>query len=140
MIFKMYNSDFGIKYNDVNYDFDHVDSLTIEDPENVKLIRGANARNKTGLVYTEGVKEAKKITVTLIGISSSMFSLLSSIYTGKGRCECYCVDRTSGSSKIAKQAILSQQPRQLSVDETPESMNVVVSFESYDIQELHKDE
>ena len=49
MTFKIYDSDFGIKYNGVNYDFDHVNELTIEDPEFSRLTRGANAGNKTGV-------------------------------------------------------------------------------------------
>lgn len=138
MIFKLYNCDFGIKYNDVNYDFTHVDNMTIEDPETTKLVRGSNAKNKTGLVYTEGTKEPKKITVTLMGVSAAIHDLLTSIYQAKGRCECYCVDRTDGSSKIAKQAVLCMQPQQLSVAEGVESMNVVLTFESFDLSESHK--
>jgi hypothetical protein len=138
MIFKIYNSDFGIKYNGVNYDFDHVDSLVIENPQMTKLVRGANVKNKVGLVYTEGLKEPKKLTVTLIGVSAEMYNLLSGIYDARGRCECFCVDRTDGSSKIAKNAILTQQPEQLTVDQSPESMNVQLIFETFDLVEVHK--
>jgi hypothetical protein len=140
MIFKMYNCDFGIKYDSVAYDFDHVESIVVEDPTTTKLIRGSNAKNKTGLVYTEGTKEPKKLTVTLIGISQAMYDLFTTIYETKARCECYCIDRVTGSSKIAKQAVLSNQPMQLTVDESPESMNVVVIFNSFDYTEVHKDE
>lgn len=139
MIFKMYNCDFGLKYNDVNYDFDHVESMTVEDPRNVKLIRGSNAKNKEGLIYTEGTKEALKITVTLIGISAAMYNLIAGIVEAKSRVEFYCVDRVSGSSRVAKSAIITQQARQNTVDESPESMNVVLTLESYDLVEVHKE-
>lgn len=138
MIFKMYNCDFGIKYNGVSYDFDHVDGLTIEDPEMTKLVRGANAANKVGLVYTEGSKDPKRLTVTLVGISAAMHSLLLGIYNSKERCEFYCIDRQDGSSKIGKDAILSQKPMQLTVDQSPESMNVSLLFETFNLEESHK--
>lgn len=140
MIFKMYNCDFGITYNAVNYDFDHVDSMAIEDPTTTKLIRGSNARSKEGLVYTEGSKDPKVCTVTLIGVSASIYSLLLGIFNDKARCEFYCIDRTDGSSKVGKNAILSQQPMQLNVDESPESMNIALRFETFDLSETHKDE
>jgi hypothetical protein len=140
MIFKMYNCDFGLKYNNVNYDFDHVESMAIENPQSTKLVRGSNAKNKVGLVYTEGTKEPFKLTVTLLGISAAMYTLLETIYNAKARCECYCIDRVTGGSKIAKQAVLSQQPMQLTVDESPESMNVALVFETFDFAEVHKDE
>ena len=41
MIFKIYNCDFGVKINGVAYDYTHVDSLTIENPESTKLVREA---------------------------------------------------------------------------------------------------
>lgn len=138
MIFKMFNCDFGVKFNGVNYDFDHVESMSIEDPETTKLIRGSNAKNKLGLVYTEGTKDPKVLTVTLLGVSLAINTVFSQIYSSKARCEFYCIDRTDGSSKVGKNAILSQMPQQLAVDESPESMNVVLRFETYDLVEVHK--
>lgn len=138
MTFKIYNSDFGITYNGVNYDFTHVDSLTIDDPERTRLVRGGNAGNKTGLVYKEGIKEAKVITVTLLDIPLDIFNMLKTIYNDTTRVDTYCVDRTDGSSKISKNCVLCQAPKQLLVDETPESMNVALVFETYDHEEVKK--
>ncbi len=138
MIFKLYDCDFGVTINGVNYDFDHVNNLQIEDPEKTKLIRGGNASNKLGLIYKEGVKDAKTITVTIIGMTADMSALLKTAYADKTRLDCYCVSRVDGSSKIAKNAILAQEPKQLSVDDTAESMNVALVFESYDVSEIHK--
>jgi hypothetical protein len=138
MIFKIYESDFGIKYNGVNYDFTHIQSLTIEDPENTKLVRGANGGNKLGLVYKEGVKEPKKVTVTIIGMGADLKAVLEQAYLNKDRLDAYCVSRVDGSSKIAKNAVLCMQPQQLNIDEGPESMNVSLVFESFDLVEVHK--
>jgi hypothetical protein len=139
MIFKMYNCDFSVGIGGVDYSFDHVDSMAIEDPQSSKLIRGSNAGNKTGLVYTEGAKSPKKLTLVIIGLTAVMYELFRTVYLEQTRCECRCIDRTTGSAKIAKECVLSQQPMQLTVDENPESMNVSLIFETFNFEETHKD-
>ncbi len=138
MIFKIYDCDFGIKVNGVTYDFTHVHSLQIEDPENTKLVRGANAGNKEGLVYKEGLKDPKKITVTIMGMDVTLKGVLDGIYENKSRVDAFCVNRLDGSMKIAKNAVLSQMPQQLQIDENPDSMNVALAFESFDLTETHR--
>lgn len=139
MQFKMYNSDFGIKHNGVSYDFTHIDSLVVEDPEFNRLIRGANGTNKEGLIYREGSKEPKTVTVTILHMTGEMYAMLRSIYEDKSRVEAvYCIDRGDGSSKLYKNAILCQLPQQLTIDETAESMNVALVFQSFDAVENHK--
>lgn len=138
MIFKLYDCDFGVTLDGVNYDFEHVENLQIEDPERTRLIRGGNAGNKTGLVYKEGIKEAKTITLTVIGMPAELHNLLKQAYADKKRVDCYAVSRVDGSSKIAKNAILSQEPKQLTLDDSAESMNTALVFESFDVSEVHK--
>lgn len=138
MIFKIYDCDFGIKYNGVNYDFEHVAELQIEDPEKNRLTRGANASNKTGLVYKEGLKEPKRWTIPILQMSVELKGVLDSAFDGRARLDVYCIDRNDGSSKMAKNAILCNKPQQLTVDENPESMNVSLEFETFDSSEVHK--
>lgn len=138
MIFKIYDSDFGIKYNGVNYDFEHVTGIQIEDPEATKLTRGANASNKIGISYKEGVKEPKKWTVTIIGMSLALKTVLDAAYESRDRLDVYCISRVDGSSKFGRNAVLSTQPQQLTVDDSPESMNVALMFETFDSSEVHK--
>ncbi len=137
-IFKMYDCDFGVTLNSVNYSFTHVENLQIEDPERTKLVRGANAGNKTGLAYKEGLKEPKTITLTVLGMDMAVHALLKTAYQNKTRVDCFCVSRVDGSSKIAKNAVLAQSPKQLSIDDSAESMNTALIFESFDIDEIHK--
>jgi len=139
MIFKMYDCDVGIVLRGQRYDFDHVDSLQIEDPENTKLIRGANGTNKIGLSYKEGIKDPKGVTVNVLGLTAAMYALLSEAYESKERMDVYCVHRVNGSSKTAKNAVLRQQPMQLTVDETTDSMTVALAFDSFDLSEVHKE-
>lgn len=138
MIFKLYDCDFGVTLNGVNYDFTHVENLQIEDPERTRLVRGGNAGNKEGLVYKEGIKDAKTVTLTVIGMPFEVHNLLKTAYAEKTRLDCYVVNRSDGSSKIAKNAVLSQEPKQLTLDDTAESMNTALVFESFDISEVQK--
>jgi hypothetical protein len=138
MIFKLYDCDLGIKINGVNYEFTHVQDLVIEDPESTRLMRGANAGNKLGLVYKEGIKDPKRITVTIIDMGIELKAVLDSAFSDKTRLDVFAVSRVDGSSKIAKNAILTQQPQQLTLDESPESMNVALVFESFELTEVHK--
>lgn len=138
MIFKIYNSDFGFKLAGVDYTFTHVQNMTIEDPETNKLVRGGNAGDKLGLPYKEGTKEPKRVTCTIMGMSKELKGVLDEAFKNQTRLDVYCIDRTDGSSKMAKNSVLSTQPQQLTVDDTAESMNVALIFESFDLSEVHK--
>ncbi len=136
--FKLYNCDVGITLEGVNYNIEHVDSVTVEDPQRVRLTRGANAGNKTGLIYREGTKEANTVTLTAPAIPLELFNLLKTAHGAETRMDVYVVSRSDGSSKIAKNAVLCQEPKQLSLDESAESLNVALIFESFDVTEVHK--
>lgn len=138
MIFKIENCDFGLKVNGTSYDFEHVAEVQIEDPERNKLTRGANAKNKVGLVYKEGLKDPKKWTIPILNMSADLKDVLDSCFENKTRVEVYCIDRSDGSSKMAKNAILCNKPQQLTIDESAESMNVALEFETFDSSEVHK--
>lgn len=137
-LFKMYDCDFGFTIDGTNYLFTHVDGLTIEDNERTRLIRGANAGNKEGIAYKEGIREAKVITVTVIGMPAEVHNLLKQAYAERKRLDVFVVSRVDGSSKIAKNAIMSQSPKQLNMDDTAESLNTALIFESFDVEEVHK--
>lgn len=138
MVFKMYNCDFGIKVDGVSYDFEHVAELQIDDPERNQLTRGGNAKNKTGLVYKDGLKEPKRWTLPILNMSAALKGVLDNCFNAQTRMDVYCIDRTDGSSKMAKNAIISNRPQQLTVDESAESMNVSLEFVTFDSTETHK--
>lgn len=138
MIFKIYECDFGITLNGVNYEFDHVENAQIDDPETTELIRGGNAGNKLGLVYTQGLKEPKTMTLTVIGIPMDLHNLLKAAYANKTRMDAYIINRADGSKKTAKNAILASEPKQASVSDAAESMNTALVFKSFDVSEEHK--
>jgi len=138
MIFKHYNCDFGVKIGGVSYDFEHVAELQIEDPERNRLTRGSNAKDKVGLSYKDGLRDPKRWTIPILNMSSALKAVLDSAFNGQTRLEVYCIDRTDGSSKMAKNAVLSNRPQQLTLDDTAESMNVSLEFETFDSSENHK--
>lgn len=138
MVFKIYNCDFGIKRNGQAYNFTDVAELQIEDNERNRLTRGANGQNKIGLVYRDGTKEPKRWTIPILNMTAELKAVLDTCYDSQERLEVFCIDRTDGSSKMAKNAILSNKPQQLTLDESAESMNVSLEFETFDSSENHK--
>lgn len=138
MNFQIYNCDFGFKMDGVKYEFDHVAELQSEDPERNRLTRGANAKNKTGLVYKDGLREPKRWTIPILQMSAALKEALDLAFDQQKRIEPYCIDRKDGSMKMMKQAILSNRPQQLTLDDSAESMNVSIEFESFEPIEVHK--
>lgn len=138
MVFKIYNCDIGIKVDSVNYQFEDVVEVQIEDGERNRLTRGANGTNKVGLAYRDGIKDPKRWTIPILNMSAELKALLDSCYDNQTRVDVYCIDRNDGSSKMAKNAVLSNRPQQLTLDESAESMNVSLEFETFDSSEQHK--
>lgn len=138
MIFKIYNCDFGFKINGVDYSFVHVNELTIEDPERNRLTRGANAANKIGLTYKDGMKEPKRWTIPIIALSPELKAALDDAYENQTRADLYCIDRGDASSKMARNAILSNKPQQLTLNDSADSLAVSLEWETFDSSEVHK--
>lgn len=138
MTFKIYLMDFGFKLNGTDYSFPHVDSVEVEDPERNRLTRGANASNTTGIVFKEGLKDPKRWTVIILGMSAELYAALLTAMKEQTRLDVYGVDRKDGSSKWLKNAILSNAPTQGTINDSAESMNVSLEFESFENEEVHK--
>jgi len=138
MIFKIQSCEFGMKVDGTQYIFDDVAELTIEDNRKNKLTRGANGANKEGLVYQEGTREPVRWTLPILNMSAALKGVLDDVFKNQSRVDVYCIDKTDGSSKMAKNAILCNKPQQLSLNDTPDSMNVSLEFETFDSSEVHK--
>lgn len=136
---KLYDCDIGVTVRGTEYTFTHVDSVTVDDPTRTRLVRGANAGNKEGIAYTEGSKDAKTVTTSVIGIPASLHALLKDVFSKKERVDGWAISRVNGSSKFWKNAVLSQEPQQLTLDDSPESMNTALIFESFDVADDLKD-
>lgn len=137
-MFKLYDCEVGFTIRGVNYVLDHVDSVTVDDPETNELIRGANAGNKIGLTYKQGLKEAKTMTTSALSLPMALHNLLKEVFNSQERIDFYAISRTDGSSKMARNAILASSPKQLTLDDSAESLQVQLMVKSYDMDEVHK--
>lgn len=138
MTFKIYDCDFGFKMGGVEYVFTDVTEITIEDPERNKLTRGANGENKIGLSYKEGTREPKRWTVGIMNMSIAIKTALDNAYDKQTRLDVFAVARSDGSSKWAKNAVLSNRAQQLSLTDSPDSLNVSLEFETFESIETMK--
>jgi hypothetical protein len=138
MQFKIYNCDFGVKVDGLSYDFEHVIEVQIEDNERNRLTRGANAKNKVGLAYKDGLRDPKRWTIPILDMSIELKAVLDSAYDNQKRLEVYAIDRTDGSSKMARNAILSNKPQQLTLNDSADSLQVSLEFETFDSAETMK--
>lgn len=138
MIFRLYDCDVGIKLDGVAYEIPNVVEVQIEDPERNRLTRGNNPNNKVGITYKDGIREPKRWTMPFMNMSADLKGVLDGAFTDQSRLEVYAISRKDGSSKMAKNAILSNRPQQLTLDDSQESMQVSLEFESFDLSEVHK--
>jgi len=138
MIFKLYDCDVGVTIRGVNYNFPHVVSVVVDDPERNRLTRGANAGNKIGIAYKEGLRDPKTLTTVLEDIPKEVRDLLVECFDTQERIDLFVAARSDGSSRIGKNCVLGQPPRQLTLDDSAESMDVSLEFATYDLAETHK--
>lgn len=137
MIYRMYDVEIGMKIDGVTYSYTDVVSLTVEDPLFNRLTRGANGKNREGIPYQEGVREPKRWTVIIQNMTQAVKNLLEERFQSVGRVDVFAI-ASDGSAKMLKTAILCQAPRQTTLDDTPDSMNVTLIFEGYEDTEDHK--
>ena len=131
-MYKLYECDIGMKVNGVSYAFPHVAEVQIEDPERNNITRGANASDTTGLVFREGLTEPKRFTVPIMQLTPELKAMLDAAYTDQTRCDFYCISRRNGQYKGAKNAILANKPQQLTLDQSPESLQVSIEFVTFE--------
>ncbi|MGB2579416.1 hypothetical protein AAIR98_001335 [Elusimicrobium simillimum] len=136
MILQLRKCDIGFTHNSQAYDFtDQVESVTIEDSEAKHLTRGASARNTKGIVYTEGSKSPKVVTIVLVNMAPEYASLFKTIREEEDRLEIYCIDRKTGAKRMFKDCILQKAPTQLNMAEGAEELNISLVFETFKIEE-----
>ncbi len=71
-------------------------------------------------------------------MSAELKGVLDAAFDAQTRLDVYCIDRTDGSSKMGKNAVLCNKPQQLTIADSAESMNVSLMFETFDSSEVHK--
>lgn len=131
-MFKLYECDVGLKINGVAYNFANVVEVQIEDPERTRVTRGANATDKVGLTYKDGLTDPKRVTVPILGMDLALQQVMLNAYENDTRMEFYAISRRNGAAKGLRNAVLSNRPQQLVMDQTAESLQVSIELESFD--------
>lgn len=127
---KLYECTVGIEVAGTNYNFSHIRSVTLENPERNNLMRGVNAPESEGLAFKEGMMEPKTISVPVIEMSTDLFNLLKDCFKNQTRIKFYVVDK-NGQTFTGKQCLLAQQPMQLTLDDSAESMDCTLEFVTF---------
>jgi hypothetical protein len=138
MIFKLYDCVVGIKADGQDYEFPHVNEVTYEDPEENKLTRGANASNKTGIVYKDGMKDPKTAACTILDMPLEIKTVLDTKFADQTRIDFYAV-AANGSSVWLKNGVVSKLPIQKTISDTVESMGLDLAFASFDFKTNFKE-
>lgn len=135
MILQLRKCDLGLSINGVKYDFTpYVSGVTLEQTQAKHLTRGATGQHKKGFVYTEGLKDPNKIAIVLTGLPAYFFPLLRRHYQEETRMDCYVIDRKTGQARYYKNAIITQEPAQLTMGEGTEELDITLNLEAYETE------
>lgn len=134
-MFQIWNCDGGFTYGGVNYDFRDLDSVAYTYNLKKHLIRGANAKNKKGIISQEGGKTAEVAEYTVVDCTKEIYKLLLKIYEKNERIDAFFIDRATGEYIIYKDALIRDKPRQTNVAEDDTSHSFVFAVESFNVTE-----
>ena len=128
------HSENGVIINNIKYDFEDVDSVTITKNARKHKTRGANSKNKVGFVYMENSKQPDEIAINTVGLSGDLLTLLQNAYDNETMMTVYCIDSSTGESYIANDCILNEYPRRQDIVEGEETYNVTLTFETFNLK------
>lgn len=131
---QLWHSENGVIINNVKYDFEDVDSVTVTKNGRKHKTRGANSKNKVGFVYMENSKQADEIAINTVGLSSAMLTILQNAYEDEIPMTVYCIDSATGKSYIGNDCILQEFPLQQDIVEGEETYNVTLTFETFNLK------
>lgn len=134
-MFQIWNCDGGFTYKGVNYDFQDLDSVSYTFNLKKHLIRGANAKNKKGIIQHDGGKTPDTAEYSVVECSKEIYQLLKRIFDNDERVDAYFVDRNTGEYVIYKDALIRDCPRQTDVSENDSSYSFTFAVESFNVTE-----
>lgn len=134
-MFQIWNCDGGFTYKGVNYDFQDLDSVSYTFNLKKHLIRGANAKNKKGIIQHEGGKTPDSAEYNVVDCTKEIYELLNRIYEKDERIDAFFVDRNTGEYIIFKDALIRDKPRQATVSEDDTSHSFIFAVESFNVTE-----
>jgi hypothetical protein len=135
---RIYDSVLTITIGETAYEVPHYNSVEIESPERVRKVRGANAGDKIGITYKEGLTEATTITVTIVDCPAELHTALAQGFEDATPMKVECISESDSSQVVASDCVLSRAPHQLSIADGAESMNLELLFETFDVVTEYK--
>lgn len=138
--FQIWKCDGGFTYQGQNYTFQDLDSVAYTYNKKNHLTRGANARNKVGIVSKEGLKMPDVAEYTVLDCSKAIYKLLLSIFEKEERIDAFFIDNETGEYFIYKNAVVRDKPRQTAVGEDDTSTSFIFAVESFDVKEKINDD
>lgn len=133
-MFQQWKSDSGFIYNGFTYYFDDIDSHVMSPQEAKHLTRGANSKNKLGLVYKEGSKTPWTITANVMNLPKGQLEILNKCYENEERIDFFCIDSITGKSKMAYNALVTKMVSQETVSDGEDTYNTALALESFDVK------
>ncbi len=134
MSIQLWRSTNGFSKNGTNYDFLHCDSVTVTKNARKHLTRGANSKNKVGLVYTENTKQADTIAFVVLDLPKSIRNILNEAYKNEERLDVYCVDDATGEAFDGQDCIITHFVMQEQLVEGEETYNITLTFETFNLE------
>lgn len=131
---QQWKSDSGFIYNGITYIFDDVDSSVVSPQEAKHLTRGANSKNKVGLVYKEGSKTPWTVTANVMNLSKDVMDILNKCYDNEERIDFFCIDNNTGERKIAYNSLVTKWVSQETISDAEDTYNVALALESFDVK------
>lgn len=132
-VFQHWKTSYGFTRNSVSYDFLDVDTVTLEIVEAKHLTRGANSKNKRGVVYKESSKTPSTATVSVLNLPGDIRDILTECYENEERINFYIVDEKTGKSITFADSIISQPPLEEQIGDG-DVYNMDLVFESFNIR------
>ena len=134
-MFQIWNCDGGFTYKGTNYSFQDLDRVAYTYNLKKHLIRGANAKNKKGIIQHEGGKTPDTAEFTVLECSKEIYRLLKQIFDNDERIDAFFVDEKNGEYVIYKDALIRDCPRQTEISEDDTSYSFVFAVESFNVTE-----
>lgn len=134
IVFKIYKTDFGFSYGSVEYRFKNVDVVGYENPKAKHVVRGRDASDDDGLVYSENFSQPYRVSITTAGLPASYAAMLNKMHEDEERTDFWCIDRKNGMRKTFVNALVSAEVDQLRIEEGEESLKITIALECFKIE------
>lgn len=134
MSIQLWRSTNGFSKNGTNYDFLHCNSVNVTRNLRKHLTRGANSKDKKGLVYTENTRQANEVAFEVMDLPFAVAQILNQAFKDEERLDIYCVDDATGEAFDGQDCIINHFVMQEQLVEGEETYNITLTFETFNLE------